>query len=149
MINGPRRSRIGPKLTEIRASKVEKKKRKTYGVSWTQVPGGRVAAAGARQAVAEFQGQTMNQTDVVAFFVKYVNTTATPRRDARIWYLASPVSRKPRGFPVFFDFGGPYLGQFGSDSAPSWTVDHLCTSSRDLDTKIARIDSYKVMLKRS
>ena len=37
MINGPRRSRIGPKLTEIRASKVEKK-RKTYGVSWTQVP---------------------------------------------------------------------------------------------------------------
>ena len=60
-----------------------------------------------------------------------------------------PVSKKPRGFPVFFDFGGPYLGQFGSDSAPSWTVDHLCTSSRDLDTKIARIDSYKVMLKRS
>ena len=38
MINGPRRSRIGPKLTEIRASKVEKK-RKTYGVSWTQVGG--------------------------------------------------------------------------------------------------------------
>ena len=36
MINGPRRSRIGPKLTEIRASKVGKT-RKTYGVSWTQV----------------------------------------------------------------------------------------------------------------
>ena len=35
MINGPRRSRIGPKLTEIRASKVGKT-RKTYGVSWTQ-----------------------------------------------------------------------------------------------------------------
>ena len=32
MINGLRSSRIGPKLTEIRASKV-KKKRKTYGVS--------------------------------------------------------------------------------------------------------------------
>ena len=60
---------------------------------------------------------------------------------------ARPVSRKPRGFPGFFDFGGPYLGQFGADSAPSWTVDHLCTSSRDLDTKIAHIDSYKVMLK--
>ena len=139
MINGPRRSRIGPKLTEIRASKVGKKKRKTYGVSWKQVPGGRVAAAGARQAVAEFQGQTMNQTDVVAFFLKYVNTTRTPR----------PVSKKPRENPGFFDFGGPYLGRIPVDSAPSWTVDHLCTSSRDLDTKIARIDSYKVMLKRS
>jgi len=57
------------------------------------------------------------------------------------------VSRKPRENPGFFDFGGPYLGQFGSDSATVWTVDHLCTSSRDLDTKIARIDSYKVMLK--
>ena len=25
-----------------------------------------------------------------------------------------PVSRKPRAFPGFFDFGGPYLGQFGA-----------------------------------
>ena len=68
---------------------------------------------------------------------------------ARDGAAPQPVSRKPRGFPFFFDFGGPYLGQFGSDSATSWTVDHLCTSSRDLDTNIARIDSYKVMLKRS
>ena len=59
------------------------------------------------------------------------------------------VSGKSRENPEFSDFGGPYLGQFEADSAPSWTVDHLCTSSRDLDTKIARIDSYKVMLKRS
>jgi hypothetical protein len=59
-----------------------------------------------------------------------------------------PVSRKPRENPGFSDFGGPYFGQFEADSAPSWTVDHLCTSSRDLDTKVARIDSYKVMLKR-
>ena len=28
-------------------------------------------------------------------------------------------------------------------------VNHLCTSSRDLDTNVARIDSYNVMLKRS
>jgi hypothetical protein len=26
-------------------------------------------------------------------------------------------------------------------------VDHLCTSSRDLDTKSSRIDLYKFMLK--
>jgi hypothetical protein len=71
----------------------------------------------------------------------------TARGDAGETFHA--VSKKPRGFPVFFDFGGPYLGQFGSDSAISWTVDHLCTSSRDLDTKLARIDSYKVTLKRS
>ena len=60
-----------------------------------------------------------------------------------------PVSKKPRENPGFSDFGGLYLGRIPVDSAPSWTVDHLCTSSRDRDTKIARIDSYKVMLKRS
>ena len=53
------------------------------------------------------------------------------------------MSRKPRGFPGFSDFGALYLGRIPVDSAPSWTVDHLCTSSRDLDTKVARIDSYK------
>ena len=59
------------------------------------------------------------------------------------------VSKKPRENPGFSDFGGLYLGRIPADSATFWTVDHLCTSSRDLDTKIARIDSYKVMLKRS
>ena len=61
------------------------------------------------------------------------------------------VSRKPRENPGFFDFGGLYLGRIlGLILAPSLgPVDHLCTSSRDLDTNIARIDSYKVMLKRS
>ena len=62
---------------------------------------------------------------------------------------AATASKKPRENPGFFDFGGPYLGQFEADSAPSWTVDHLCAGSRDLDTNIARIDSYNVMLKRS
>ena len=90
--------------------------------------------------------------------VARVRAAPPERRRARAVAMAAPpvavvrepVSRKPRGFPFFFfNFGGPYLGQIGSDSAPSWTVDHLCTSSRDLDTKVARIDSYKVMLKRS
>ena len=71
---------------------------------------------------------------------------ADERRHFRAFFA---VSKKPRENPGFFDFGGPYLGRIPVDSAPSWTVDHLCTSSRDLDTKIARIDSYKVMLKRS
>ena len=44
MINGPRRSRIGPKLTEIRASKVEKK-RKNPGVSRTLRGTGRRSAS--------------------------------------------------------------------------------------------------------
>ena len=60
--------------------------------------------------------------------------------------VVTGVQETPRN-PGFFDFGGLYLGRIPVDSAPSWTVDHLCTSSRDLDTKFARIDSYKVMLK--
>ena len=39
------------------------------------------------------------------------------------------------------EFGGPYHGRIGSDSAHSWTVAHLCTRPRDRDTKVARIDS--------
>ena len=62
------------------------------------------------------------------------------------WPPPPAVSRKPRENPGFSDFGGLYFGRIPADSAPSWTVDHLCTSSRDRDTKIARIDSYKVML---
>ena len=68
---------------------------------------------------------------------------------AAVAVASAAVSRKPRENPGFSDFGGLYLGRIPVDSAPSWTVDHLCTSSRDLDTNIARIDSYKVMLKRS
>ena len=60
------------------------------------------------------------------------------------------ASGRPRTFPFFSsssDFGGFYLGRMPADSARSWTVDHRCTSSRDLDTRVARIDAYDVVLK--
>ena len=69
--------------------------------------------------------------------------------EPRVAYASAhqAVSTKPRETSTFSDFGGLYLGRISVDSAPSWTVDHLCTSSRDLDKKVARIDSYKVILK--
>ena len=57
----------------------------------------------------------------------------------------SAVSTQPRENPGFFDFGGPYLGPFGADVAPF--LDRVSTRPRDPDTKVAPIDSYKVMLK--
>ena len=44
----------------------------TYGLSKAKASG----SVKVRQAVAEFQGQTMNQTDVTAFFAKYVSGAA-------------------------------------------------------------------------
>ena len=44
----------------------------TYGLSKAKASGSEKI----RQAVAEFQGQTMNQTDVTAFFAKYVSGAA-------------------------------------------------------------------------
>ena len=67
-----------------------------------------------------------------------VKTATAPRRGT-----AAEAAKRV----VLSDFRGLYLGRIPVDSAPSWTVDHLCTSSRDLDTNIARIDSYKVTLK--
>jgi arylsulfatase K len=106
--------------------------------------------------VADFLGVRDPHRPLPGVALRGASLLSGPRRDYVVSQYHSnlaptaafmAVSRKPRENPGVFDCGGPYLGQFGSDSATSWTVDHLCTSSRDLDTKIARIDSYNVMLK--
>lgn len=52
---------------------------KTYGVPTTATSG----SAKVRQAVAEFQGQEMNQTDLDAFFAEYVE--GAPASDAAVY----------------------------------------------------------------
>ena len=100
-----------------------------------------LVASGARVLVAAFTHAAVDH-----LLAKILDAGVPARCVARVAAASSSASGKPRGFSTVSRPVSRSI--WGLIHAPSLgPVNHLCTSSRDLDTKVARIDSYKVMLK--
>ena len=105
---------------------------------------GNVAYAPANATAAEFAAalETLPEVASVRASVEILQAPPPRGNDARRWRVARGVRETPGETRGVFEASLSVASILAPSLGP---VDHLCTSSRDLDTKIARIE---VMLKR-